>query len=191
MKRSNVLGLSVVALGVGLAAPAYSDGLNYTYVEGGYIATDIDDLDVDGDGLGIAGSAAIGSNWFVHGAYGNQDFDAGVDLDQLEVGIGGHMPLMDQVDLVGTLSYINAEIDTPFGNVDDDGFGASVGLRGRIAPQVELEGSISYVDFDEGGDDTAFNVDGRYYFTENFAVGAGASFSDDATTWTLGARFEF
>ena len=51
--------LAVPALGFSAAASA-ADGLNYNYVEGGYIATN---SDVDADGWGVNASAALTRAW--------------------------------------------------------------------------------------------------------------------------------
>ncbi len=172
---------------------AYADnGLNYNYIEAAYLDTEIDDgLDVDGDGPALRGSFALNETFFVEAGYATQDFDFGIDLDRWTVGLGAHTPLTEQVDLIGRVSYVDAEIDTNFGSADDDGFGLGVGLRGRVAEQFELEGGINYVDLDDAGDDTSLALGGRYYLTEQFAVGAGVEFGDDVTSWHLGARLQF
>ena len=97
---------------------------------------------------------------------------------------------------MATASYIEVEveIDVPgFGSVSDDvdGFGLGIGLRGKAGDAIELEGGLQYVDLDDSGDDTAIFLEGRYYFSDNFAAGVGVSFSDDETGWEIGARYEF
>ena len=189
--------LTVIKAGLGIAACAFAfnaaadDGLSYNYVEASYVDSEIDDLDIDGDGLALAGSVAIGDTMFLHAGYGTLDFDRGIDLDQKTIGLGAHTSISNNVDLIGTIGYVDAELDTPFGSADDDGYSVGVGLRGKIAEAFELEGGISYVDLDDSGDDTTFNLGGRYYFTESFALGAGIGIGDDVTTWNLGVRLEF
>ena len=188
------IGAGLLASAVGVfAVPAMAeDGISYDYIEAAYIDTEIDDgLDVDGDGVGFAGSAALGDTLFLHAAYGTQEFDAGVDLDQWTVGIGAHTSLTDNLDIVGRVGYVNAELDTAFGDADDDGYLVGLGLRTRLSDLIELEGGVSYVDLDEAGDETSFDVDGRFYLTNNFALGAGVSLGDDITTYRVGVRLEF
>lgn len=193
MNVSKLTRASTLAIAIGLAVPVFAaDEMSYTYLEGSYLDTEFDDgLAVDGDGLGLKGSVEISSNVFLTASYADQDFDFGVDLTQWSVGIGAHTPLADNLDLVGQLAYIDAEVDTRFGSLDDSGYGLGVGLRSRLAEVFELEGGISYADLDDTGDDTSFNIGGRYYFTDGFAVGAGGSFGDDVTTWNANIRFEF
>ena len=64
-------------------------------------------------------------------------------------------------------------------------------MRSKLNDVFELEGGVSYVDLDDAGDDTTFNLGARYYLTESFAFGAGVGIGDDVTTWNLGLRLEF
>ncbi|NKB98991.1 MAG: outer membrane beta-barrel protein [Pseudomonadales bacterium] len=185
-------------LAVGLAVSAMStvamadEGLSYNYIDAVYVDSEIDDgLDIDGDGIAVAGSVAIGESTFLHAGYGTLEFDGGVDLDQWTVGFGAHAPIADNVDIVGRLGYVDAKLDTPFGDADDDGYSVGIGLRGKLSESFELEGGVSYVDLDDSGDDTSFNLGARYYLTENFALGAGVNLGDDVTTWNAGVRFQF
>ncbi len=194
MKKQTLIKLGAITLAAGLTVNAVADdGMSYSFIEAAYIDTEIDDgpIDVDGDGFGLKGSLELGEIAFVTASYGTQDFDLSVDLDQWSVGVGGHLPIAENIDLVGTLSYIDAEIDTPFGDADDDGYGAGVGIRARLAEQFEVEGGINYVDLDDSGDDTSFALGGRYYISPEFAVGAGFQIGDDVTAWNIGVRVEF
>ena len=192
MKVFDLPKLGLVALAASVSLPAWADDMSYTYVEAAYVDTDIDDgLDVDGDGFAVGGSFEISESFFLTGGYSAQDFDFGIDLDQWSVGIGGHMPLADDIDLVGTLRYVDAEIDTRFGDADDDGFGVGVGVRARVTDNIELEGGINYVDLDDAGDDTSLAAGARYYLSNEFAVGAGFQIGDDVTSWNIGVRLEF
>ena len=54
MRKELILG-TIAALG--LAGPAMAtDGFSYSFVELGWVNSEIDDLDADGDGFGIRGS---------------------------------------------------------------------------------------------------------------------------------------
>jgi len=181
---------TVAALGLTGNALA-ADDLSYSFIELGYINTEIDDFDVDGDGLGVRGSLAFTDLLHGFAAFSDGELDGGIDVQQIEVGLGLNWPISSSVDLIGAVSYVDAKVDTPIGNFSDDGIALTGAVRGRIAEQFELRGGLKYVEFDEGGSDTAFEVGGRYYFTEMFALGLDASFDDDGTTWILGGRFDF
>ena len=78
--------------------PALADeGLSYSFLEAGYVRTELDDVDVNGDGFGIRGSYAFTKN--VHGfaSYQNQDFDFGITGDQWTFGAGVNFPLSERL----------------------------------------------------------------------------------------------
>jgi hypothetical protein len=184
-------------LGVALIfvlSPALADGLSYNYIQLGYQQADLDDdfIDVDGDGYGISGSFEVGENWFIGAGYSALDFDFGVDFDQLSIGAGYHVGMSDRSDFFATLSYIRAEASVSgLGSADEDGYGATVGIRGLVSDNFELSGSIGYVDLGDAGDGTAFGAEALYSFTENFALGFNVSVDDDVTMYGVGARFYF
>ncbi len=172
---------------------AQADGFDYTYVEAGYISADLDTggISVDGDGFGINGSFAITDTYHLFAGYSTLGFDFSIDLNQLAVGAGMHFPLSPTIDFVGTLAYLDAEIEAPlFGaTVSEDGFGIGIGVRGRLNSTFEWEAGIDYADV--GDSSTSFGLDGRYYFTDTIAAGAGVSFDDDFTIFAVGMRVEF
>jgi hypothetical protein len=189
-RKGFILG-SIAALSI--AGPAMAeDGFDYSYVELDYVKSEIDDLDVDGKGLGLRGSYEFSENFHAFAAYASQNYDFDVTGATLEVGAGLAWPVNPNMDLVGTLSYIKAEIDVPFfGDLDDDGFAVGAGLRARVVEALELTGGLKYASYEEVGDDTTFGAGARYFFTKKFAAGVDVDFDDDGTTWMLGARLSF
>ncbi len=182
--------LGLVSL-LAVAAPAMADDLSYNYLEFGYAQIDVDDIDVDGDGFAIGGAFEIGESMFVQAGYGSADLDFDVDLDELFVGLGFHTPIGDNVDFVGTINYVSVEASAFGLSADDDGFGASVGVRAMVSEAVELAGDINYVDLSDSGDDTSFGGSAWYYFSPTFAVGLQADFGDDISSYGIGARLFF
>ena len=184
--------LGLVSL-LALSGPALADGLNYNFIEAGYVEFDLDDdiVDVDGDGLGIGGSFEVGESMFVTAGYSTADFDFGIDLDQLSVGLGIHTPIADDIDLVGTISYVSVEASVPGVSADDDGFEATVGIRAMVSEAIELAGGVSYIDLSDSGDDTSFGGSAWYYFSDQFAIGIQAEFGDDVTAYGIGGRLYF
>ncbi|MGK0224026.1 MAG: opacity protein-like surface antigen [Limisphaerales bacterium] len=194
MNLLNLPKIGLVVLPVTASTTALAeDKLSYDYIQATYIDTEIDDrnFNVDGDGLGISGSVSLNDNFFVNAGYASQEFDRGVDVDQWSIGLGGHMPLSSSTDLVGTVSYVDSEVDARFGSIHADGYGLGLGVRSRIVDNIELEAGINYVDLGDGGDDTSVAFGGRYYFTEQFSAGAGVQLADDVTNWNVGIRLDF
>lgn len=174
-----------------LPAAAGAQGLNYTFVEGGYVNSDIDagPFNADGDGLGIRGSFAFGDKFHAFGAHATRDLELDIDTDQLEFGVGRHWSLRDNIDFIGEVSWVDADLDGPFGGSSENGLGLGAGLRSRLSPSLELEGGLNYVDLDDSN--TSWSFSGRYFLWDRFAVGAGLEFDDDETAWNIGLRAEF
>lgn len=181
MRKSILLG-TIAALG--LAGPVLAnDDLSYTYVEGGYFNAD----DVNLDGFELKGS--YGFTDLLHGfaGYSDGEFDGGGDFKVYEVGLGLNYSLSSIVDAIGTVSYLNAD----YTGGDDDGYKVGARLRGKLGGGFELEGGVNYVDLNDAGDDTSFDIGGRYFFTPAFAVGANVEFDDGDQTWRVSARYNF
>lgn len=170
---------------------AGAGNFSYTFVEGGYGQVDVDDADIDGDVWGIGGSYGVTELVHVYANYAYTDYDDfNADGNSWGAGLGVSVPVGDKADFIGEAGYVYAEIDTAFGDADDDGYSLSIALRGRPVDQFELQGGVTYADLDDTGDDTTFFAGGRYYFTESFAFGAGYSAGDDVSAWSLTLRWE-
>lgn len=177
-----------------LAFPAFANDISYNYLQFGYQTIDIDDpgigVDVDGDGLGIAGSFEIGESWFVGVSYSKADLDFGVDLDEVAAGVGWHTTMSNNSDFYAALQYVRLEASLAgFPSADEDGIGATIGVRGMVTENIEIGGSISYIDLGDAGDGNSFGANVLYNFTENFSVGLLLDFEEDATSYGAGIRF--
>jgi outer membrane protein with beta-barrel domain len=188
--------LAVVAL-AGMAS-AQADGLSYSYAEGGFGMVDFDAINDEGDGYFIGGSLGLGTNWLGFVEYGLAEFDmsgATADVEEIQVGFGGHFPMSKSADFVGRIAYVDqsVEVSAPgFGSAsaDENGYMLSAGVRGMALERLDLMGAIEYVDVGDS-DDTGLMLRGLYQFTDMFSLGARAGFSDDATEYGLFARFTF
>ena len=191
-----LLGLSLTLL----ALPAFAGDISYNFVELGYQKIDVDDVgigaDADGDGFGIGGAFEIGESWFVAASYSSAELDlpvgfgVSIDLDQMALGAGWHTAMSDNSDFYALLQYVQAELSVDgFGSADEDGIGATIGIRGMVTDKVEIGGSIGYVDLGDAGDGTAFGANLLYNFTENFAAGVFLDIEEDVTGYGAGVRF--
>ena len=180
---------------------AHAGDLSYTYAEGGLGRVDLDSIDT-GDSYFVGGSLAIGTNWLGFAEYSMSSFDqagANADVDQLQIGLGGHFPMSDSVDFIGKLAYVDESVDAsasiPGGgsvsaSADDNGYLLSAGVRGHVLEKLDLTGEVQYVDFGDS-DDTGLALRGLYEFTDMFSLGARVGYSDDATAYGVFARFSF
>lgn len=186
MKTNKLLIIGALLPLTGIA----QERLDYTFVEVSYLDAerDVGPFDADGDGLALKGSLSLTDSIFAFAGYSTYDYGA-LDADSYDIGAGMRWALQPELDLFADVSWVHAEIDTPFGGDDDDGLGLGVGLRSRVHQDIEVQGSIRHVALDDSN--TYLSLAGRYYFTDDVAVGFGLDFDDDNTGWNIGLRAEF
>ena len=183
----------IVALGGLLAlAPlaAQAEDISYSYVDVGYVAVNFDDFSEDADGFLLRGSMEIAEQFFLFANYADVGV-SGADEQDYAVGLGYAWPASEVMSVYGKLAYVRAEFDGFGFSFDDDGYSLAAGVRGRVAEQFELEGSITYADFGDLGDGTEVGLAARWYFTEAFALGLEGAFGDDATSYGVGFRWQW
>ena len=166
------------------------DGFSYSYISGSYSKADYDNLNVDGDGFGLGVSLAVADNFHVFGAYSGLDLDSSVDASGWNAGVGFNTPISELMDVVVRVSFVSVEVDTPFGTVDDDGFGVGAGLRVGANDWIELNFGVDYVDTDSGNE-TALGAGFLYNASDNLAIGVSGSWDDDVSVWSLDGRVYF
>jgi hypothetical protein len=175
--------LAVPALAaLALAGPVMAGNFSYNMLELGLIGDNIDDPngneDLEGSGASISGSWALGSNLFgfanLSGTdyryrhYSDSDFKAG----QFQLGLGFHVPLTSQLDVVSGASLQRLRLEDNYNNsLNESGYGLNVGLRGLAGRRFEWTARMNYIDLGDGGDDTSWTAGFRYYFTRLFAMG--------------------
>lgn len=186
LRSSLLIGLLAFSAAVG------AEGFDYSWLAVNYGTVDFDEINVDGDGFGIDGSYAINDDFHAFADYEAANLDFGVDATTFSAGVGYNTAMSPTVDAFARLSYEHVEVDMPvFGSEDESGFGFGVGLRFAAGPAVELNAGIDYVDYGDGGDDTALSLGGLYSFTPSFALGLAGSWGDDVSSYSLSGRFYF
>ena len=168
-----------------------SDDLSYSYVQVEYVSVEIDN-GPDGDGLGIAGSVEVGSQVHILASYGKTDFDSffGVTVESTAwlAGVGYHKDIAEKASFFGEVAYVDVELDSNIGDVNDDGYSVAIGIRGLVASKIELIGGISYVNLSDAGDDTAYSAGIRFNVTNTVSLGAGYTTSNDRDAVSVGVR---
>lgn len=190
MKRTALYGAIVAALtapGVVLA------DMNYSGVEINYLDLDVDAgvASINGDGFEFGGSWELNEQFHLFASWQDQSLDFDIDGRTLELGGGWAHGFSDKLDFVGTLSYVDAELEANGVTASDDGLALGGGIRSRLGDSFEVEAGLKYVDFDESGSDTGLSLGGRYYFNDSMALGASLDSNDNADTLRLGFRWEF
>jgi hypothetical protein len=173
---------------------AQAEGLSYSYVEGAYINTDVDQFDEEVDGFALRGSFEVTDQVFLFAGYDTQStsiFGTDLDLERFNLGGGYAWSIGPSADVYGKIGYVQYEADAGGFDVDDDGYMLGVGLRGRVAEQLELEGGLNYVDLSDSGDDTSVVLGARWFFTDQLAGGVEGEFGDDFSTYGINVRWDF
>ena len=193
MKRS-LLALTVLAA-FGLSSTASAaDGVSYTYVEGGYTATDTDFGDADG--FAINGSGAIAPNFHLFGGYTRQTTDdftiggtrfPGVDLDQWRAGVGYNHEISTRTDLLTRVAYERTDVEGD--NVD--GYSVEAGVRGALTPMLEGYALAGYEDGSDFDGDFYGRLGGQVKFNPTWGVTGDVKFADGDTQYFVGPRITF
>jgi hypothetical protein len=189
---------ALVASAAILPFAAQAEGLSYTYVEAGYLNTDLDEFNETVGGWGLKGSFEITDNIFVYGRYQDQSANVGggeIKFQPWDLGVGYAWPIADQTDIYGTVGYTSFDADVParfgFRNASDDGYTLGAGIRTRFAEQFEVEGTARYANLSDYGDEFDFGIYGRWYITDMFAVGLQYNAGDETSTFGASLRLEF
>ncbi len=183
MRLSRVLFAAIM-----LPLGAVAQDFDYTFVEAAYF-NDAAPFEIDSDGFTLAGAVEITDTVFLLGEYASYDFDGGVDATTFILGAGMRRQLLPELDLVGELGWVRAEIDRPsLPDVDDNGFMLGVGVRARVHDQIEAQAGVRHMNFDDS--ETYLTLAGRYYLTDTVAAGLGLDVGDDIG-WRLTLRAEF
>ncbi|BDX05850.1 outer membrane beta-barrel protein [Planctobacterium marinum] len=188
MKKS-LLGLSIALL---FSGSAFAKSPDWNLVELSYVKAEIDDTDFEPDGFALSGSALITENIFLladYNALSEDVFGVDIDLDTISAGVGYRYGISATTDFFATLSYEYVDASALGESESDNGYGITVGARSMLTDAFELGGSIAYIDVEE--DDTTFTIDGRYYFTDNFAAGLSYGVADDADFYSVSLRYAF
>jgi opacity protein-like surface antigen len=161
-------------------------------------------VDVEGDkltGFGVSGTKLIGEDFFIAGSYSSVSDDVDifgskidVDFNTLSVGLGYRHAISNKIDLFGIFSYQDMEVKASFQGESDseseNGYGLEAGVRSLVTENIELSGSLSYVDIADESE-TGFDVSAIYHFTNQFSAGVGYGTSDDMDTLSLSAVLFF
>jgi Ax21 family sulfation-dependent quorum factor len=205
MKRSLLAFALLAALPFAASA---ADGLNYNYVEGGYVATNIDNDngDIDADGAGVNASVALSPNFHLFGGYSAQESDGfdflssrvETDVNQWRAGLGYNLPIAGNTDLVARAAYEKVEVDdvTVGGqrydiNDGDDGYSAEVGVRSALTTNLEGYALAGYEDFGDDNDDFYGRIGAQVKFNPSWGISGDVKISDGDTQWFVGPRFSW
>jgi opacity protein-like surface antigen len=149
--------MAAVALAAMVAAPAAAHAQNW-YAGAGYTNFDADGADI-GAATGRLGYR-FNRNIAVEGeASAGLDDENGVELNHnaglYAVGI---LPVTQSFDVHGRVGYQQSELDTPLGDVSDEGIGYGVGATWRFAPSFGVRADYTRLEGDDDAEADAISL---------------------------------
>lgn len=123
------------------AGQAAAQAIDYSFVELGYLETELEgsNFDVDGDGYELNISADASETVAVVFGYQDIDFDLDVEARLMSLGIAYHKPYSNAGDMILGLAYLDSEVEPPVGStIDETGNEISLEIRSRTSAQTEV-----------------------------------------------------
>lgn len=189
MKRS-LFALTLLAA-LPFAASA-ADGVSYNYVQGGYTKIN---SDLDADGWGVKGSAAVAPNFHVFGSFDSVKADSilGVrpKLEATELGVGYNHALSPKMDFVGTLAYQRGKASAAGYSESFDGYAAEAGVRGSLATSFEGWALAGYEDANDVDGQLYGRLGGQVKFNPQWGVVGDVKLVDGDTQLFVGPRLSW
>jgi len=184
--KKHLLALCVSSI---FALAASAAEVPYNFVELGY--SSVDAGDADGDGFKIAGSYELTDDIYAFGDYASYGLDGDADFNYFGIGLGYKYSIQANTDITLDLAFRSAELDISgtVVDLDENGYEIGLGVRSMIQDNIEVGARIESVDID--GNETFFEINGTYYFPNNFGLGAEASFGDDFDFFGIKARYKY
>lgn len=206
MKRTSILSRGIAA-GVLLALSGYAvaGNFSYTYLEGGLLRTSFDeDVVVAGVAYSEVGGAYLAGSYqftdqFALGlsANGQTNSGHGTELNSSAAALWGSFiaPVGGYTDLNLQVGLVSGEAEAcVYGfcfKTDDTGVAVGAGLRHWATPSVEVNTAVTHVSWDEFDDETIFGIGAAFWFAGHSSIRLDLSFSEDASTFSLGYRYTF
>ena len=117
------------------------------------------------------------------------EYDEVGDYTFWSAGGGWHGLLGEKADLFAEILWDDVEVDTGAGDVSDDGYEVSGGVRWNLLQWLEVKGQVNQVELDES--DTTVELEGVASFLKGrLGVGANLETGDNDTLKVFG-RFTF
>lgn len=198
MKIKSLAVTTALLLGMG-STTALANSPSFSYIEGRYV--EMDEAETTFDGFEAEISGRLGQYMFLSGSYGELSGDwadiAGADFN-IATGRLGFIFGRDervaayvgpQVSYIDTNYGLGSDGDWQLGSESSTDYGAFAGVRAMILPRVEVNGEVSYIDFDRESL-TSYNVGTKLYLTPNLAA-TGQLRMGDLDGFTVGLNYSF
>jgi len=183
---------AVVALAsAGAAQAQYLDSpFKYNYLELNFAMTELDDVPPRQEGFG--GRLSIAAEEGVRLLVVYDEMEAKQDgvqfrRQELQAGVGFMTSPANSVDMILDIKYLRGESKYYGKNRTEHGYGIEFGTRSLLHQLVELDISGEYREWFKS--ELGARVGLRFLVTENFAIGARATWFETQEMLTAGLRF--
>jgi hypothetical protein len=183
------------------AAPMAQAQVNYTFIEATLTGNRVDttgDMTEDGVGAGFRGSYEFMPFLQVFGSIQYADYsDLNTETTLSQIGIGAHYDFSETKSGFLNIGAVTASADLAvpgFGstNVDDNGYGISVGYREVNHTPLEFRLAVDYVHFNDADEsDTSVDISLQYEIASGLKILGGYQFGGDEDVLRLGVRYYF
>lgn len=196
---ATMLGLGMTATTAAFAQTTSAQTPSFNYIEGRYV--EMDEANTTFDGWEAEVSGRIGQYMFISGSYGETSgritglgkTDLDMALGRVGFIFGDNQPVAAYVG--PQVSYIKStfglgsdgqwEVDS---NSSTD-WGAFAGVRAQVMPMLELNGEVSYIDFDRESL-TSYSAGAKVFLTPALSATGRMQFGD-LDGFSLGVAFHF
>jgi hypothetical protein len=177
MRSRHVL-IFVASIPLAGTAMAGDGGMSYTYIQAGLLGGDLRNSGetTRGDGGALDTSFELGSHLLMRldsSTIAYLDSNLGLRLETGSLGLGAHAPLGEKIDFTGgiSLQHMASKLTGVAGSDSATGWGANIGLRGRIGEKFQWTTGVQYQDVGEFKSSVGFTVGAHYYLSPAFALG--------------------
>ncbi|MEE4245808.1 MAG: hypothetical protein V2I33_10370 [Kangiellaceae bacterium] len=161
-----------------------ADEPSFDFVEGGYADN------YDADGFLLRFNATVNNDFFLAGSYESVGENS-VDLNTTVLGVGYQIESFGNASLYTQLSYLDLEIDTPFGSASEDGYQLGLGYRNQVSKETQLYSELNHKSIDGNGL-TELAIGVRQNFTDEFAAFVELKADDfDNDGFSIGLNYNF
>lgn len=188
-----IIGFTSIAVLCALTASVQANGFSYTYIEGGLVNYDNDEIE---DGKMINASVALtDSVHLIAGGLRTKLDDWDSSFEQYKLGLGTHTSVSEVTDVVLEASAIH--VIPPDLHSPETGYDLSARIRTKLNNHLEGNVGMNYTKLpDLDISETNFDVGGRLYFNQNISAGVNylidsGGNDDDSNLWTSSLRMDF
>lgn len=196
---ATTLGLGLTATTAAFAQTTSTQTPSFNYIEGRYV--ELDEADTTFDGWEAEVSGRLGRYMFISGSYsetsgnvtsiGNTDLD--IALGRIGFIFGDNQPIAayagPQVSYIKSTFGLGSDGEWELDSDSSTDWGAFAGVRAQVLPMLELNGEVSYIDF-ERESLTSYSAGAKIFITPALAATGRMQFGD-LDGFSVGVAFHF